>query len=356
MNISTCSLVTMQRRNGWSAIVLWLLALPLTAWADNAPQVVITTNTGDRLSGRVHKVKAEQLEIETTYAGRIRIRAAEIKSWETQDEKLRQQLAVVWPSKASPPLAAPNAESKLASHRQPNEAKRLAAPPKPVKPAKSASKAEKWQRSLDLAYTLARGNANLSELNTSFSLARKTGQQRTALVSLGRYGVRNGTQVAHLLSSTFRYENALGKLPTFSETSFEIDRIKQLDYRFSESVGLTLPALKREGQRLSLDFGTGVTHEVYRNGQERTVATTLLRAKAEQRLISKAQLSQQVSLFSDLLAPENYRMQTELSLMMPITKYLGFRVSSLNRFDNRPAAVRVKRNDFSLLTGFSINF
>jgi putative salt-induced outer membrane protein YdiY len=354
MNISTCDLVMKRQTKGWCGVLLWLLALTLAAQADNAAQVVITTNTGDRLSGRVHKLKPEQLEIETTYAGRIRIRAAEIKSWETKDEKLRQQLAAAWPSKAVPPITPPAPETKLASNHKPGETKKLAASPgKPVKPA---SKEERWQRALDLAYTLARGNANLSELNASFSLARKRGQQRTALNSLGRYGVRNGTQVAHLLSSTFRYENALGKLPTFSETSFEIDRIKQLDYRFSESIGMTLPALKRERQLLSLDFGTGVTHEVYRNGQERTVASTLLRAKAEQKLVGKAQLSQQISLFSDLLAPNNYRTQTELSLTMPITKYLGFRIASLNRFDNRPAAAQVKRNDFSLLTGFSINF
>ncbi len=350
MNISTCNLVTTKRRNGWCGALLWLLAWALVVPADNATQVIITTKTGDRLSGRVHKVKAEQIEIETTYAGRVRVRAAEIKTWQTDDEKLRQQLVAVWPDKAVPAVAPSKPETKLALNNSPAETK------KPAKPVKSANKEEKWQRSVNLAYTLSRGNANVSDLNGSFSLARKRGQQRAAFSSLGRYSVRNGAQVAHLSSSTFRYENVVNKLPTFSETNFEIDRIKQLDYRFSESVGVTYPAIKAEGKLLSLDIGTGITHEVFRNGQQRTVATSLLRATAEQKLNGKAQLSQQVSLFSDLLNPDNYRMQTDVSLTMPITKFLGFRIAGLNRFDNRPAAVNVKQNDFSLLTGFNINF
>lgn len=323
-----------------------LLALCGPVWADGLAQVVLTTNTGDRLSGRVVSVTAEHVELETPYAGRIHVRAAEIKSWQTGDEKLRQQIAAAWPGKVAVPTQPAN---KAVSVSKAEVKKPVGAPAK-------ASKGEIWQRSINLAYTLSRGNANVNDLNASLGLARKNGQQRTAFNALGRYSVRNGAQVAHLLSSTFRYEDALNKLPAFSETIFEVDRIKQLDYRLSENLGVTYPAFKRDGQALNLDFGTGVTREVFSNGQQRTVATSLLRAKAEMKLNGKAQLSQQVSFFSDLLDPDNYRMQTDVSLTLPITKYLGFRVAGLNRFDNRPAAVNVKQSDFSLLTGFNISF
>ncbi len=333
------------RRAGLLLLTLFWLVAPVLA--DEAAQVVLTTKTGDRLSGRVVSVTVEQVELETAYAGRINVRAAAIKKWQTGDEKLRQQIAAAWAPKALPPAAQPT--NQVGSGFKPEAKKPVSAPAK-------ANKGEPWQRSINLAYTLSRGNADVNELNAALGLAHKRGQQRTVFNALGRYSVRNGAQVAHLLSSTFRYENALSKMPAFSETIFEIDRIKQLDYRFSENLGVTLPAFKREGQALNLDFGTGVTREVYRNGQQRTLATSLLRAKADMKLNGKAQLSQQVSFFSDLLDPGNYRMQTDVSLTMPITKYLGFRVAGLNRYDNHPAAVFVKKSDFSLLLGFSINF
>lgn len=326
------------QRTSWLGV--WWLALALVALADGAAQVVVTTNTGDRLSGRVASVTAERLELETPYAGRISVRAADIKSWQTADEALRLRLVAVWPAK-QPVSVKAEVKPANALNRKP------AAPP---------AKAATWQRSVNFAYTLSRGNANVNDLNTALGLARKRGQQRVAFNALGRYSVRNGAQVAHLLSSNFRYENTLRRLPTFSEALFEVDRIKRLDYRVSENIGVTYPALKRDGQVLSLDFGTGLTREVFQNGQQRTAATSLLRAKAEQKLNGKAQLSQQVSFYSDLLDPENYRMLTDVSLTMPLTKFLGFRVAGLNRYDNRPVAANVKQSDFSLLTGFNINF
>ncbi|MBI1762598.1 MAG: DUF481 domain-containing protein [Acidobacteria bacterium] len=347
LNHPTCNHKT-RRTSAGRVWLLWLV-LCWPVWpvlADGVAQVVLTTNTGDRLSGRVVSVTAEQVELETPYAGRINVRAAEIKSWQTDDAKLRQQMAAAWPGK----LAVPTQPVNQVVSANKTEVK------KPVTAPAKATKSETWQRSINLAYTFSRGNANVNDLNAALGLARKHGPQRTAFNALGRYSVRNGAQVAHLLSSTFRYEDNVGELPAFSETIFEIDRIKRLDYRFSENLGVTYPALKRDGQALNLDFGTGVTREVYSNGQQRTVATSLLRAKAEMKLNGKAQLSQQVSFFSDLLDPDNYRMQTDVSLTMPITKYLGFRVAGLNRYDNRPAAVNVKQSDFSLLTGFNISF
>jgi putative salt-induced outer membrane protein YdiY len=352
MNHPTCSFVTWTA--AWGRTLALLCSLVLPVWADPLAQVIITTQTGDRLSGRLLKATAEQLEIETTYAGRISIRTTEIESWQTRDEHLRQQLSAVLPNLTPTPA---KSEPKLAAtHKAVTKKPAQTAANAPASPATKTAKDVQWQRAVNLAYTFSRGNSNINDLNGSFGLARKYGQQRLVFNSLGRYSERNGAQVAHLLSGTFRYENAVNKLPTFSETIFEIDRIKRLDYRFSESLGVTYPALKREAQQLSLDFGTGVTREVYNNGQQRTTATSLLRAKAEQKISGKAQLSQQISLFSDLLDPENYRMHTDVSLTMPINKYLGFRVAGLNRFDNRPAALNIKQNDFSLLTGFNINF
>lgn len=358
MKSPTCNFTTQLFARRWFAarasLVLCLTLFGvLSALADEAPQAVITTQSGDRLSGRVVNTTAELIELETPYAGRISIRVKQIKSWQTSDETLRRQLGAVLPLATPATAPAKQAETKLAAN---TVSANKVEPKKPASVVATTNKGPQWQRTINLAYTFSRGNTNINDLNTALGLARKHGQQRFVFNGLGRYSVRNGAQIAHLLSSTFRYENMLNKLPTFSETIFEIDRIKRLDYRFSENLGVTYPALKRETQQLSLDFGTGVTREVYNNGQQRTIATSLLRAKAEQKLNGKAQLSQQVSLFSDLLDPENYRMQTDVSLTMPITKYLGFRLAGLNRFDNRPAAVNIKQSDFSLLTGFNINF
>lgn len=317
-------------------LIVFLMGASSLAQADPPAVVTLTLANGDHVSGRFVAATVDHVEIETTYAGRISIRTSEIKTWQTSDEKLRKQITSL--------LA-----SKIGNTPRPAEAKKVTA-----SPARTA-KTDPWQRSVNLAYTLSRGNANVSDLNLAFGLSRKRSSSRVAFNSLGRYGVRNGAQIAHLFTTLLRYERTANKVPTFVETVFEVDRIKKLDYRFSESIGLSYPAMKKETQTLNFDFGTGVTREVFSTGIERTTATSLLRAAATQKINNKAQLSQQLTFSSDLLNPSEYRMQTDVSLTMPITKFVALKLSGFNRFDNRPQT-NVKQNDFSLLTGFSFNF
>jgi putative salt-induced outer membrane protein YdiY len=324
-------------------------------------KITVTTKSSDKLSGKFVAVSAEKLEIETTWGGRLSIHSGEIAEWLTNDEKLRTQIATTLPAqiKADPRYivsAKPYAEAKASASAQavkPESAGNTsqAAPARPA-----LEKAAAWKRSVDFAYSMTRGNINASELNGAFSLSRKVGSRRFAFNSFGRSGARNGKQTASLLSATARYERTVAKLPTFAETIFEIDKIKLLDYRFSENIGVTLPVLKDDDQKLNLDFGTGYTHEEYSNGRESGTASGLLRASASQKIGEKAQLSQQVTMFSNLTKPESWRLQTDVSITMPITRFLALRVSGLNRFDNRPLNESVRRNDFSLLTGFKINF
>lgn len=317
-------------------LIIFLMGALSSALADPTAVVMLTLVNGDHVSGRFVAATADRLEIETTYAGRISVRVSEIKNWQTGDEKLRKKVST-------------SLTGKVSNKPNPADARKVAA-----SPARSA-KTDSWQRSVNLAYTLARGNVNSSDLNVAFGLSRKRSASRVAFNSLGRYGVRNGAQIAHLFTTLLRYERTANKVPAFVETVFEIDRIKKLDYRFSESIGLSYPAMKKETQTLNFDFGTGVTREVFSTGIERTTATSLLRAAATQQINKKAQLSQQLTFSSDLLNPSEYRMQTDVSLTMPITKFVALKLSGFNRFDNRPQR-NVKQNDFSLLTGFSFNF
>ncbi len=318
------------------ALLLFTPGLAGMARADNSSLVIVTFNNGDRLTGQMVSVTAAQLELETSYAGRVRLRIAEIKSWQTVDNKLRQHLSAFLPLKDKALFV--------------EASKARTQPPPP-----SVMKAMPWQRTLNFAYTLARGNVNLSDLTAAFSLTRQYGPRRFAFSSFGRYGVRNGAEVADLLTGTLRYERTLMRLPVFTETAFEIDRIKRLNHRLSENLGVTYHVLKGEGPTLSFDFGTGFTQEVYRTGLRRNRASSLLRLNAAQKLMGKTQLTQQVTLFSDLFDPTAYRMQTNVSLTTPLNKHLSLQLMGLNRFDHRPPPF-VKKNDFSLLTGISFNF
>jgi putative salt-induced outer membrane protein YdiY len=224
-----------------------------------------------------------------------------------------------------------------------------------VKAAPKPAKPDPWKRQVNFSYTMTRGNINSSDINAAFNLSRKYGSRQVALTSFGRYGVNNGRQSANLISSTFRFERTAFQVPIFSETQFEIDKLKNLDYRITKNLGFSYPVLKRDTRNLAFDFGTGVTKEDYETGLQKLNASSLVRLKASQKLSERTVLNQQATIFSDLTDPGAYRIQAEASMTTPITKHLALRLAGINRFDARPQGF-AKPNDFTLLTGFTFDF
>ena len=344
--------------------VFSFLLLPLSSGQANdlpdpqakQPTLVVFLTNGDRVSGTVIFVSQEQIELENKYAGRLRIKLEEMKGWQTSDASLLARLSVFLPLKDNDTLAKEAIKAKEREDLGTKEKGRVVdAKATLVKAAPKPAKPDPWKRQVNFSYTMTRGNVRSSDVNVAFNVSRKRGTRKVALASYGRYGVNNGRQSANLVSNTFRYERTAFKLPVFAETQFEIDKLKKLDYRLSENIGVSYPVLKGDSQQLAFDFGTGITKEDYETGLQRLNATSLLRLKASQKLTDKTLLSQQATFFSDLTDPSAYRIQAEASVTTPITKYLALRVAGINRFDARPQGL-AKPNDFTLLTGFTFNF
>lgn len=312
------------------------------------PILIVFLTNGDRVSGEVVSISNEQIEMTNKYAGHIKIAMTELKAWQTADQELRTRLSSFIQIKDNDTITRETLEAK-------EKARLVNAKTGVTKPDGKPAKPDHWKRQVNFAYTMTRGNVRSSDVNLAFNASRKRGTRKVAFTSYGRYGVNNGKESANLITSTLRYERTAFKLPVFAETQFEIDKLKKLDYRLSENIGVSYPVLKGDSQQLAFDFGTGVTKEDYETGLQKLNATSLLRLKASQKLTEKTLLSQQATIFSDLTDPSAYRIQAEASFTTPLTKHLALRLAGINRFDARPQGF-AKPNDFTLLTGFTFDF
>jgi putative salt-induced outer membrane protein YdiY len=323
-----------------------LLCTESRAWVGQGEQVIVYMANGDRLAGEFISADESEVQIKTTYGGQINISTGEIKEWEAADEQVRSVIAAALPEKDKSLASAASEKGQSAAQ---NSGNALA-----TKTEQTDASAV-WERSFDFAYSLARGNSNMSDLNLAFGVSRKEGPNRMVFTISGRRSERDGTQEADRLNTTFRYERPVMALPAFNEVTYEVDRTQRLKYRLSESAGLSYNLFKSEQSKLNLDVGTGVSRDVYSTGVRQNFATSLFRASAEQKLSEKIKLNQQLTVISNLFRPGNTRFETKASLTLPITGSLAFQMSGLNRYDNHPQG-EAKPNDFSLLTGFKFNF
>jgi putative salt-induced outer membrane protein YdiY len=343
MPIQKRDLIKCRRVTGGVVAKVLFFALSVCIWVPTAlarqatqpPIVIVTTTNDDRLSGRLIEVTAERIGIETSYAGRVNIQPIELKEWATEDTAACHRLTSLF----APKMKAGSCRKVL--------------PLPPV--ASTAKEPDEWQRTIDFAYAAARGNVNTTDLNAALNLSHTNPDRRIAFSIFGRHSVNNNGPETNLLISTLRFEKAIWEQPGFTETTVEIDRVKEIGYRISNNVGLTYPLLRATNSQLSFDLGTGLTREIFRNGLGRTAASSLLRISGAQKLDDRAQLSQRITILPDLLAPDAFRLQTDVELTMPVTKHLALRLAGLNRFESQPQGA-AKRNDFSLLTGLKLRF
>lgn len=324
-------------------------------------KVVLNLSNGDKVSGLLVAIATDHLDLENSYSGRISIKLAEVRNWQAENLTLRSQLAQVFTFPDADTIAARQLEEKekdrvvdVRQVAQPGEkSSGDKASPAPVR--SQGLNSDAWKRQLNFGYTLSRGNVSSSDANAAISLSRGRGARKFSFNAFGRYGVNNGSESAALFTSLVRFDETVARLPVFSESQFEIDKVKKLDYRISQNFGLSYPILKKDTSILSMDFGTGVTKEAYETGLEKLTATNLFRVSASQKVNQRTLLTQQATLFTNLSDPGAYRLRAEASLTTPISKHLAVKLSGLNRYDARPQGL-AKPNDFTLLTGFTVDF
>lgn len=220
-----------------------------------------------------------------------------------------------------------------------------------------------WKRSLGTTYMLSRGNANVSSLGFTGSVARRADRSQIALHAKREFGTQDGAATENYLSATLRYDLALGPNDSaasarpsfFTEAVFEHDPFAKIGRRAVENTGLSVPLSRNPHSNLALEIGGGVTNEAPTGGPSNTRIGGLLRLAARQ-LFGSASSDQQLAIFPDLGGPHaHYRVNADINLVAPISKGVSLKIGFADRYDTRPQ-LNVRKNDTTIQSGIGIEF
>jgi len=220
-----------------------------------------------------------------------------------------------------------------------------------------------WKRTLGTTYMLARGNANVSNLGFTGSIARRSRRSQIALHATRQFGSKDGAPTQNFLSTTLRYDLALGPSDSkdadrpsfFSEVTYEHDPFAKVGQRTVENTGLSVPLARDPDDKLAVEIGTGVTHEAPSGAPPYTRVGGLLRLAARQ-VFGGATAQQQIAAFPDITGPPgHYRLNSDLNLAAPLTKAVSLKVGLINRYDTRPQA-DVRKSDTTIQSGVGVAF
>jgi putative salt-induced outer membrane protein YdiY len=342
------------------------------AQTSRAPITCILTN-GDRLSGDMVSITPARLRMVHGTLGTLLLDRDVIAMCESSDSTARHKLgslALAPLGDASITTVAPLPHRVSAAPVESLHTLSLDRLIHPVNPIPLAARALPtyvshvgWKRSLGTTYMLSRGNANVSSLGFTGSVARRADRSQIALHAKREFGTQDGAATENYLSATLRYDLALGPNDSaaaarpsfFTEAVFEHDPFAKIGRRAVENTGLSVPLSRNLHSNLALEIGAGVTNEAPTGGTSNTRIGGLLRLAARQ-LFGSASADQQLAIFPDLGGPHaHYRVNADINLVAPISKGVALKIGFADRYDTRPQ-LNVRKNDTTIQSGIGIEF
>ena len=230
-----------------------------------------------------------------------------------------------------------------------------------LSPAEEEAKENKVGLSGDVSagFSLARGNTDTTNISISFSAKRKMSEKiewlSTGFFLLGR--VDGQTQAESLgLGSRVNWQHS-ERFFSYFELQGLRDRFKNYEYRVLPSVGVGVNILMKEKVSLSASTGISEVFTKYLDSGLSDSYTGLAVGNQFAWKISKtAELSQMLTINSDISELKNYFARFEINLAAMIAAGWAVKLTFIDNFDNNPVGEGIKKNDLAFLAGLSKKF
>ena len=321
---------------------------------------VLTMKNGDRLTGEVKSVTGQRVFLKTAYAGTIRIDWLKLKGF-SSDRRFEVEIDRGPKYRGKLVLAEGKLTVATAKETVTVEKDRVVG----LAPKAEREKVSLWREvegTLDLGYNLTRGH---SRLHQSSFLAKadydqghyKISGDLSSILSQQDDAEPTSRQTARIRLDRFYnpqfFHFALGH--------FERNDRQRLNYRALLGSGLGWTLIKNKKAELSLMGGLTFTGERFR-ADEGVAAPPNIRSgeglvgvewKVE--LFDWIEFTSKLTTHPNLGDAEDYRLEYDSTMRMPLSKNLSWSLSFYDRYAHRPP-VRVRRNDLGLISAFGIHF
>ncbi|HRP07493.1 MAG TPA: DUF481 domain-containing protein [Gemmatimonadales bacterium] len=192
----------------------------------------------------------------------------------------------------------------------------------------------------DIGYVATSGNSSVETLNLGDKVSAKVGDvilsQTFALV----YGESKEKTVTSLYRGALRVDKGAKTAPVsvFGLLNYERNVFAGLGSRWSGASGLTVHLSRQGRTRVAMEGGISVTRQRGTATSGRDVDFLGGRAAGilSQHLTEKASVAQTIEVLPNFREPEDLRVNSESSLIAPLTGSIAIKLSYVIRYDGLP--------------------
>jgi putative salt-induced outer membrane protein YdiY len=223
--------------------------------------------------------------------------------------------------------------------------------------APPAAAPPRWHAEIDLGLVSAAGNSSVRTLNgaehVTFAPEPWRFSQTFSLVN----GYTHDSETVNTLKAGLRADYAVGnRFRLFALGTFTRDRFAGIARRFEEAAGLAFVVLPGSTNVLDVEAGAGRTQQTSTAGERRQYWASRLASHYRLNLTSRAYFDQKVEVLFDLQNAQNMLLNTESSVVAPISSNVGLKLGYVLRFANQPPGPGIRKADTVLSAGLQLVF
>ena len=228
----------------------------------------------------------------------------------------------------------------------------------------AADSARTFEGSASLGFAQISGNASATTLNVADKIKYAVRGWAVEQDLVFFYGKSEGTVNANFWSGGVRGERALTpRLGVFVGTRFDRNQLQGISSRFEEGIGLSYTMLDRPRDRFTVAAGASMFQQRLGPGTTSAFKRNFPAARVGadyKHLFSKIAFFQQTAEYLPNLGDtEVYFVNTESSLVAPLTTKLGIKLGYVVRFSAAPPVkngIRLEKTDTFLSSGLTYSF
>jgi putative salt-induced outer membrane protein len=208
----------------------------------------------------------------------------------------------------------------------------------------------------DIGYVSASGNTRLTTLSLGEKIGHTTGRWTLSQLAAYVYGKADSVETANQLRIAGRADyDFIRRVAIFVGVAHERNRFAGFDARTDEIAGLRWLAIVAPMDSLGLDLGGVLTQQSNVDGTSMNDPSARV-AGNYKHLFSKAAYFQQLAEYlPNVKEGGEYRLNTESSLVAPISSHIGIKMSYSFRHNTSPPAT-FGRSDRVLTTGIQVTY
>jgi putative salt-induced outer membrane protein len=219
-----------------------------------------------------------------------------------------------------------------------------------------------------------------SEFNTDLGFVSVTGNTSITTLSLGEkwirriapwefrqelgtvYGKTDGEETSNLWKASLRGDYGLGaNMAIYARTAFDRNKFAGVKSRFAEGVGLVAKLAATDVNQLNVEGGFELTQQDNLDGTSDSFSSLRAASTWKRMFSANAYFFQGVEFLPNLDDSDDYRINSEMMIVAPLSSHVAMKASYQVRFDNLPSlnasgTAPLKKSDRILSTGIQLTF